>query len=137
MYFTLLEILFFLSSMLTTGSILSLLILASQLAPAESYYFYRDRCDVACISIVSCFIIISCCFCTACVILYIGALSALVVKFAYSKGKRKGQSKVKQQQMYQPRYAPAPHYYPGYPHPVQTTNPVPMCQVQYPPPPVQ
>ena len=103
----------------------------------NSYYYYKDSCDIGCLIATICFIIISCCCCTGCVVLFIAALSAFIVKFAYSQGKSKGRKKEQQihlQQMHQlPPGAPAPQYYPGYPQPVQTTA-VPTGQVQYPPP---
>lgn len=132
--------------MISKAIFLSLLLVAYlTVSTAESpvayryyYYYYRDSCDIGCLIATICFIIIACCCCTGCVLIFIAALAAFIVKFAYSQGKSKGQKKEQhiqqQQQMYHlPPGAPAPHYYPGYPHPVQTTA-VPMGQVQYPPP---
>ena len=102
-----------------------------------NYYYYTDSCDTSCLIITICFIVMSCCCCTGCVFLFIAALAAFIVKFAYSKGKSRGHEKEQQthlQQVYQlPPGAPAPQYYPGYPHPVQTAD-VPSGQVKYPPP---
>ncbi|KAI6659004.1 hypothetical protein LOD99_14680 [Oopsacas minuta] len=129
--------------MMSTYLFLSLLLLAtilpfslaeSQISYRYSYYYYHDSCNAACLFATITFVIVACCCCTGCVIIFLAALAAFIIKFAYSQGKSKGKT---QQQLYNPQQQPVvmTQYYPGYPHPVQTTTPINMGQVQYPPPP--
>ncbi|KAI6659005.1 hypothetical protein LOD99_14681 [Oopsacas minuta] len=122
--------------MLSSTTLLSLILLLVAYLPSSAALSIArtDSCDTACLTVTITFVIVACCCCTGCVIIFLAALAAFIIKFAYSQGKSKGKT---QQQLYNPQQQPVvmTQYYPGYPHPVQTTTPINMGQVQYPPPP--